>query len=139
MPPLFIWNDTYSVKVSLCDAQHQKLFAIMNDLADAMRVGKGSAVVRRTVGELLQYTRTHFQQEEALLRKANFPQLGPHQEMHKRFIADVELLDRQAREGHSANSANSVAVLNMLRDWLVNHIQKMDKAYSAHLNAAGIH
>jgi hemerythrin len=136
MPPLFTWNDSYSVKVNLCDAQHQKLFAIMNELADAMRVGKGSQVVSRTIGELLQYTRTHFQQEEALLRKANYPQLGPHQEMHRRFIADVELLDRQTREGHTPNS---VAVLNLLRDWLVNHIQKMDKAYSAHLNAAGIH
>jgi hemerythrin-like metal-binding protein len=136
MPPLFTWNDSYSVKVNLCDAQHQKLFTIMNELADAMRVGKGSRVVSRTIGELLQYTRTHFQQEEALLRKANYPQLGPHQEMHRRFIADVELLDRQTREGHTPNS---VAVLNLLRDWLVNHIQKMDKAYSAHLNAAGIH
>jgi hemerythrin len=136
MPPLFIWNDSYSVKVNLCDTQHQKLFAIMNELADAMRVGKGSQVVSRTVGDLLQYTRTHFQQEEALLRKANYPQLGPHQEMHRRFLADVELLNRQTREGHTVNS---VAVLNLLRDWLVNHIQKMDKAYSAHLNAAGIH
>lgn len=135
MPDLFTWNASYSVKVNLCDTQHQRLFAIMNELADAMRSGKGSTVVTRTVGELLQYTRTHFQQEEALLRRSNFPQLGAHQEMHRRFVADVELLDRQTREGHTANS---VAVLNLLRDWLVNHIQKMDKAYSAHLNAAGI-
>jgi hemerythrin len=136
MPPLFTWNDSYSVKVNLCDTQHQKLFAIMNELADAMRVGKGSSVVSRTVGELLQYTRTHFQQEEALLRRANYPQLAAHQEMHRRFVADVESLDRETRDGHTANS---VAVLNMLRNWLVNHIQKTDKAYSAHLNAAGIH
>lgn len=129
------WNDSYSVKVSLCDAQHQKLFALINELAEAMRVGKGSTVITRTIGELLLYTRTHFQQEESLLRRANFPQLVAHQEMHRRFVADVELLDRQTREGHTANS---VAVLNLLRDWLVNHIQKMDKAYSAHLNAAGI-
>jgi hemerythrin-like metal-binding protein len=108
----------------------------MNELADAMRSGKGSTVVGRTIGELLQYTRTHFQQEEALLRKASFPQLAAHQEMHRRFVADVELLDRQTREGHTANS---VQVLNLLRDWLANHIQKVDKSYSAHLNAAGIH
>jgi hemerythrin-like metal-binding protein len=136
MPDLVTWNDSYSVKVSLCDTQHQKLFAIINELADAMRVGKGSTVVSRTVGELLQYTRTHFQQEEALLRRANFPQLSAHQELHRRFVADVELLDRQIHEGHSANA---VAVLNLLRDWLVNHIQKVDKNYSGCLNAAGIH
>jgi hemerythrin len=133
--PLFTWNDSYSVKVSLCDAQHQKLFAIMNELADAMRLGKGQEILSRTIGELMQYTRTHFQQEEALLRKANFPQLAAHQQMHQRFVADLEMLDRNTREGRTGNS---VPLLNMLRDWLVNHIQKMDKAYSAHLNAAGI-
>jgi hemerythrin len=136
MPDLVTWNDSYSVKVNLCDTQHKKLFAIMNELADAMRVGKGQEIFSRMIGELMQYTRTHFQQEEALMRRANFPQLAAHQEMHRRFVADLEMLDRNTREGRTGNS---VPLLNMLRDWLVNHIQKMDKAYTAHLNAAGIH
>ena len=132
---LFTWNDSYSVKVALCDQQHKKLFEIINDLAGAMRSGKGNDAVSKTVGELLQYTRTHFQAEEALLKKANYPQLAAHQEMHKKFINDVEGLVKQAREG---KAANSIQVLNLLRDWLVNHIQKTDKQYSECLNAAGI-
>lgn len=132
---LFTWNDSYSVKVEMCDAQHKKLFEIINHLADAMRAGRGQDVVATTVGELLLYTRTHFQQEEALLRKANYPQLAPHQELHRKFVADVEALEKQARGGRTANS---VEVLNLLRDWLLNHIQKTDKAYSECLNAAGI-
>jgi hemerythrin len=132
---LFTWNDSYSVKVALCDQQHKNLFDIINRLADAMRMGKGDEVVSKTVGELLQYTRTHFQQEEALLKRANYPQLAPHQEQHKKFVADVEGLLQQTREGRAANS---IQVLNLLRDWLVNHIQKTDKAYSGCLNAAGI-
>ncbi|MGC2619710.1 MAG: bacteriohemerythrin [Acidobacteriaceae bacterium] len=132
---LFTWNDTYSVKVELCDAQHKKLFAIINNLADAMRMGKGQDVVTVTVAELLQYTRTHFQQEEALLRKANYPQLAAHQEQHHKFVADVEALHRESVAGHAANS---VKVLGLLQNWLLHHIQKTDKQYSAHLNAAGI-
>lgn len=92
-------------------------------------------MVTATVGELLQYTRTHFQQEEALLRKANYPQLAPHQEQHRKFVADIEALERETQSGHTANS---IKVLNLLRDWLLNHIQKTDKQYSAHLNGAGI-
>lgn len=133
---LFTWNDSYSVKVALCDAQHKKLFEIINELAEAMRSGRGQEVVSKTIGELLQYTRTHFQQEEALLQKSGYSELGPHQEMHRKFIADVEALDRQTQQGHTANS---VQVLTLLRDWLLNHIQKTDKAYSAHLNASGVH
>jgi hemerythrin len=33
---------------------------------------------------------------------------------------------------------NAAQLLSLMRDWLVNHIQKADKRYSAHLNAAGI-
>jgi hemerythrin len=132
---LFTWNDSYSVKVALCDQQHKNLFDIINRLADAMRMGKGDEIVSKTVGELLQYSRTHFTQEEALLKRANYPQLAPHQEQHKKFVADVEGLLQQTREGRAANS---IQVLNLLRDWLVNHIQRTDKAYSDCLNAAGI-
>jgi hemerythrin len=132
---LFTWNDSYSVKVAMCDQQHKKLFEIINNLADAMRIGKGNDVVGKTVGELLAYTRTHFQQEEALLQKTNYPQLAAHQELHRKFVQDIESLVQRAKEG---KATNSIQVLNMLRDWLVNHIQKTDKAYSGHLNAAGI-
>ena len=132
---LFTWNDSYSVKVALCDQQHKNLFDIINRLADAMRMGKGDEVVSKTVGELLQYTRTHFQQEEALMQKANYPELASHQGAHRKFVADVEGLLKQTREGRAANS---IQVLNLLRDWLVNHIQKTDRAYSECLNAAGI-
>jgi hemerythrin len=132
---LFTWNDSYSVKVAMCDQQHQKLFEIINNLADAMRTGKGNDVVGKTVGELLQYTRTHFQQEEALMKKANYPQLAVHQELHKKFVDDVEGLVKDAKEG---KAANSIQVLNLLRDWLMNHIQKTDKSYSECLNGAGI-
>jgi hemerythrin-like metal-binding protein len=132
---LFNWNDSYSVKVAMCDQQHKKLFEIINELAEAMRQGKGQQAVTKTVGERLEYTETHFQQEEALLKKTNYPQLAAHQEMHKKFVADIVALQKQTQAGKATNSVN---VLNLLRDWLVNHIQKTDKLYSEHLNTAGI-
>ena len=136
MAPLFTWNDTYSVKVALCDAQHKRLFAIINELADAMRMGKGKDVIGKTVKELLDYTRSHFQAEEGLLKKTSYPQLAAHQELHAKFVAEVEGLEKQTREG---KLADPVKMLAMLRDWLVNHIQKTDQQYSAHLNGAGVH
>jgi hemerythrin len=132
---LFTWNDSYSVKVAMCDQQHKKLFEIINELANAMRMGQGQEVVAKSVGDLLTYTQTHFRQEEALMKKANYPQLAPHQEMHRKFVAEVEALHNQAKQG---KAANSIQVLNLLRDWLVNHIMKVDKQYSEPLNAAGI-
>lgn len=132
---LFEWNNSYSVKVAICDDQHMKLFEIMNQLADAMRMGKGQEAVDGTVSDLLEYTRTHFQGEEALLEKTNYPQLAAHREMHRSFVTKVQSLQNLAKTGKRAN-ANQV--LSLARDWLVHHIQKADKQYSNHLNAAGI-
>lgn len=132
---VFSWNDSYSVKVAKCDQQHMRLFDIINQLAHAMRMGKGQDVVNQVVTDLLDYTNTHFQDEEALLQKANYPQLEAHQEMHRIFVKKVQSLQSQAQMGKRVNAAQ---LLSLMRDWLVNHIQKADKRYSAHLNAAGI-
>jgi hemerythrin len=132
---LVTWNDSYSVKVQKFDAQHQQLFALINDLNDAMRVGKGRTIIRQVVGQLAHYTRVHFEEEEATMRRAAYPEIAMHRIEHQRFVADVEKFGRELDE---TGSANTVEVLSMLRDWLLNHIQKKDMEYSSHLNAKGI-
>lgn len=131
----FAWNESYSVHVQQFDLQHQKLFEIINSLADAMRVGKGEAVVRDVVGQLAVYTRTHFLQEEVAMKQTSYPQLAAHHQQHSDLMAKVEQYKRDLDEGRNPNT---VAVLGFLREWLVQHIQKADKAYSDHMNAHGV-
>jgi len=131
----FAWNDSYSVHVHQFDAQHKKLFEIINELADAMRVGKGEDVIREVVGDLAVYTRTHFLQEEVAMRQTGYPDLATHQAQHNKLMADVEKYKTELNEGRKVNL---IAVLNFVRDWLVQHIQKSDKKYSDHLNAHGL-
>lgn len=131
----FKWDESYSVRVRQCDAQHQKLFEIINQLADSMRIGKGQAVISQIVSELITYTRTHFQQEEALMERAEYPDLGAHRLLHRKLVANVEEFQRDLDGGLRPNT---VAVLDFLKEWLTQHIQKVDKAYSQHLNSRGI-
>ncbi|HTX41803.1 MAG TPA: bacteriohemerythrin [Acidobacteriaceae bacterium] len=132
----FVWNDSYSVHVEQFDAQHRKLFEIINDLAAAMRVGQGSEVIRDTVHRLAVYTRTHFLQEEVAMRRTGYPGLAVHQMQHQALMAEVEKFKKDLDEGRQPNT---VMVLEFLREWLVNHIQKSDRAYSNHMNAHGVH
>ena len=131
----FAWNESYSVHVHQFDAQHKKLFEIINELADAMRVGKGDDVIRDVVGQLAVYTRTHFLQEEVAMRQTGYPDFAPHQSQHNKLMADVEKYKTDLIEGRKPNI---VAVLNFLQQWLVDHIQKSDKKYSDHLNNHGL-
>lgn len=131
----FIWNESYSVHVQQFDAQHKKLFDIINELADAMRIGKGEDAVRDVVGKLAVYTRTHFLQEEVAMRQSGYPQLEAHQAQHNKLMVEVEKYKNDLVDGHKPNT---IAVLNFLQKWLVDHIQKSDQAYSDHLNAHGV-
>jgi hemerythrin len=132
----FAWSDSYSVHVDQFDAQHRKLFEIINSLAEAMRIGKGEDVIREVVGQLAVYTRTHFLQEEVAMRQTGYPDFASHQAQHSKLMADVEKHKKDLDEGRKPNL---VAVLNFVQEWLVQHIQKSDKKYSDHLNAHGLH
>lgn len=100
-----------------------------------MRVGEGSIVISQIVRQLITYTRTHFLQEEALMEKAQYPDLPAHRQLHRKLVADVEKFQCELDEGVRPNT---VAVFDFLKEWLTQHIQKVDKAYSQHLNSRGI-
>lgn len=131
----FAWNDCYSVRVQQLDAQHKMLFDTINGLADAMRMGRGEEVIREVVHKLAIYTRTHFLQEEVLMKQTGYPALPAHKAQHQKLMAEVEQYKRELDEGRKPNT---VAVLAFLQKWLVDHIQKSDKAYSDHMNAHGV-
>jgi hemerythrin len=131
---LIAWNRSYSVNVRSCDAQHQQLFSVMNKLHEAMKAGKGRVVLAEIVDELDMYTKTHFRAEEALMERAQYPELNEHRAQHRYFVSQVA----QFRKDLQADAGNAVAVLTFLKDWLANHIQQTDKMYSSHLNSSGI-
>ena len=133
--PLVTWDETYSVRVKKLDEQHQKLFALLNALHDAMRQGKGQAIVQDTLRELATYTVSHFQAEEELMRKSNYPGLAAHQAEHQRFVARVTQLAEDLQAGRHVSS---IDLLDFIKDWLAEHIRKIDRSYSAHMNAQGV-
>ena len=132
---LVTWDQTYSVSVKKMDEQHQKLFALINNLHDAMRQGKGQAAVQDTVRELATYTATHFRAEEELLRKSNYPGFVAHQAEHQKYIAKVSQFAEDLKAGRNASS---ISVLGFLKDWLAEHIKRTDRSYAAFLNSRGV-
>jgi hemerythrin len=132
--PLVNWDPSFSVKVTVCDDHHKKLFAIINTLHDAMLAGQGATMLDPIVKELLDYTKFHFSAEEALLEKAAYPALAAHRIEHQRFINKVD----QFRQDIASRKGSSVPVLTFLKDWLSSHIKKTDQRYSGFMNSHGI-
>ena len=132
---LIVWNNMYSVNVAEIDEQHKKIVDLINLLHDSIRSGEKNQVLAQIYNELIAYTILHFNHEEMLMRKANYPDLIEHQEVHKSIVEQVKRL-KQAYAGGSQTALNDT--LEFLRNWLLKHIAGTDKKYTSTMNAAGI-
>ncbi|NMG76607.1 bacteriohemerythrin [Aromatoleum diolicum] len=130
--PVMTWNGALATGYPEIDEQHRKLIDIANRLNEAMQRGEARAGIGAVLEELIRYTTFHFEFEENLMKKAGYPDLFKHQQEHKKLVNDV--LARKAR--FDSGAALSSELLSFLRDWLVNHIMKTDKALARGLKQA---
>ncbi len=125
---LMVWCDDFSVQVPEIDAQHKKLVDMINDLGSAMAMGQGGDVLSNIMARLGNYVVEHFAFEEDLIRQAGYPDLENHIKIHASVVTKFTALAEKVQNGHPTASSETLA---FLQDWLVNHIQKVDKKYTS--------
>jgi len=135
MMPLITWNDNYSVNISEIDSQHKKLIELINQLHEAMRVGKGKDILGKILGELVNYTVYHFGTEEKLFNKYGYHEFVKHKKQHDDLTGQVR--DTADKFGKGDNII-TVEVMNFLKNWLNDHILASDKKYAPFLNSKGV-
>ena len=123
------WADKYNTGNSLIDAQHQKLFALVNAFNDSIKA-KGTADIKKTMNELTAYTKEHFAQEESLMAQANYPKIGEHKMIHQELINQIGEIQAKLSSG---KPVSLVTVVRFLSDWLISHIMQEDMAYKSYL------
>lgn len=132
---LIEWNESLSVGVKEVDVQHQKLIALINELNDGMKQGKGKDVLGGIISRLSQYTVTHFSYEERQFEKFGYTDAEAHVAEHKKFVAEIGTFEKDFKEGRLGVT---LRVMSFLSDWLKNHIQKTDKKYAPTFNQNGL-
>ncbi len=132
---LLHWNEAFMVQVPSMDNQHLGLFEAMNRLYQAV-IDKSPAQLRKQrLDELLKLATRHFADEEQVMEQAGYPELRRHKEEHARLLAELDTL--MQRNGPDDEEFN-MELLVFLKNWLLNHISKVDKQYSGSLRQAGI-
>ena len=134
--PLLTWNDNLSVNILSIDDQHKKLINMINQLQDAMSSGDSRSVLGEIFDGLLKYCVEHFEYEKRLMTEHGYPGLADHLKEHDAFAQKVTDMHKQFVG--SSNFMIGVDVMKFLTDWLVNHIQGVDKGYSDHLISKGV-
>lgn len=129
------WTDSLSVGVSEMDNQHKRLIAMINDLSEAMKMGKGKEALGKILSGLIIYTQTHFTAEEKYFEKYNYPLAPSHRREHATFVKKVS----EVKTAFDAGKLSvTVETMNFLRDWLKNHIMGTDQKYTQFFNEKGL-
>lgn len=88
-----VWRSAYECGDAVIDDQHRRLFRDANKLFASLLSERGpdevSALVKSLVGDVVQ----HFQDEEAIMTMADYPEVAEHAAIHR------ELLDRATALG----------------------------------------
>lgn len=131
------WNETYSVGIEAMDIHHKKLIGIYNELHEGISSGHSEEALRKTLSNLVDYTKYHFSAEEALMKKYDYPEYPAQKEAHEKLIATLGNLQQQFEEGKGGLTI-VLKIQNFLRSWLINHILDADKKYGPYLNNKGL-
>ena len=132
---LFVWDAKYKLNIAEIDRQHQKLFALFNDLYNAMQDGQGHAVIDKVLTGVVDYTAYHFEAEEKLLRQHGYVDEALHRAEHAKLAEQAKALVAKHRAGEAKVT---LATLKFLCDWLNNHILGSDKKFAPFLIARGV-
>jgi hemerythrin len=132
---LIDWDKSLSVNVEEIDKQHKKLIAMINELNDAMRNGKGKEGLGAIIDSPNAYTVTHFKTEDGYFTRFAYPQTASHRKEHAYFVQKYSDIKNDFSKG---KLALSIEVMEFLGKWLKDHIMVTDKNYSGFFNEKGL-
>ena len=125
MTNVFIhWSDSYSVGNQVIDNDHKRLIELINSLHESFSKGEEDSIVGEILDELIIYSQYHFKKEEAIFAENLTPEKIEHINQHKLFIQQVSEFNSQFLHGDIQISNE---IMCFMRDWLIHHINVLDK------------
>ncbi len=123
-----MWTDDLSVNSAVLDNEHKKLFSLIDDFYKGIKNNTPREQLQELILGLVQYTKTHFANEEKHMQQMGYPKLEEHRELHQHFIDKTQDYYERLKGG---KLILSIEVTNFLKDWLVKHIKGVDQQYAA--------
>ena len=123
--PITCWQQEYNTGNSQVDRQHQQLFEIVNALHDAVVTKKNVYTIQELLEALANHTIEHFQTEEALMMRVDYPDYDRHKQTHDGLLSKVDRLLLKFRDRNT--EAVTTEITQFLTEWLAHHIKGEDK------------
>jgi hemerythrin len=130
-----IWDQSFSTSIPTFDEHHKVLFAMVNELNEAMQQKRSKEAIGSVLQRLISYTGTHFAAEEEVFRQTGYPEEAAHCRQHRDLVQKAVALQTKFNSGETLLTHD---VIEFLQEWLVKHIKGTDNRYGAHLRSKGI-
>lgn len=121
------FNSSLQVENKLIDQEHAVLIDYINLLQKAIENESSIKIIGQVLEGLTEYTKTHFFVEEELMKAFEYPDVGQHKAAHEGFKGKLADLIHNYENGHTEISASA---MSFLKDWLTEHILKVDRRLS---------
>ena len=131
---LFEWKPVYSMGIDVIDSQHKTLVKCMNGFYDAHLNGDYE-LAKRALQELLKFTVKHFEAEEKMMQRYNYPDYEQHTKVHKDLLRLVSALADEYMEKSDDRIFERLS--GFLKRWLSGHILSADRGYSKYFLGNG--
>jgi hemerythrin len=125
----------FEIGIAEIDAQHRRLFDLLVEMQSWSRSELKPWAVRDILNELADYAATHFSVEESVMRMLHYPHTAAHIADHKQFINRLNNFRYQLLKDGNVGDIDLVV---FIQSWLVEHIDRADRAYVEYFLAKGI-
>jgi diguanylate cyclase (GGDEF)-like protein/hemerythrin-like metal-binding protein len=125
------WSAAHAIGIKEIDDQHMHMAELIDQLSAALNDDCDSHTILANLSELTQFAAFHFATEERLMEQHQVEGLVPHREEHRRLLHDIGNLKVDE------DVASISLILRYLQEWLLRHVDGMDRQLGKALMAKG--
>lgn len=129
------WHEDLKTGIAAIDAQHLGLVNTYNELYSTLTAGLPGALLEPVFLRLIESADRHFDFEEHLMRRHDYPDLEGHAVEHANLRRVVEKIRADVSEGQRSIGIDLMA---FLKDWLMSHILDTDRPLGEFLERRGV-
>ena len=122
------WNDAYSLGSNKIDKEHKHLFHIAGKAFGVVNPDKKLEKIRTILKELIEYTKTHFDNEEKFMKSISYPELDTHHQAHQKIIISMKNFTKKLPAMSIIEIEKELA--HLIEIWFIHHIIYIDKKIS---------
>lgn len=134
---MIAWQDDMSVGNAKIDNDHKYLLSIINTIEAALDCEEPVQVLLFYVSQLITYGQEHFDREEVYQKVIKFPNREAHKKEHAAMMEKITNIKEnlQSQADSEAYQLTTPHLLNILRDWTLNHFKQEDMKMKEYFKA----